>query len=79
MLSETVGCWIAESEVADLLREVEKAHEGVQIGSYPFFREGKVGANFVIRSTDADLLTSCVHTLCEGLGEMGREFTPGGI
>ncbi len=79
VLSETVGCWIAESEVADLLREVEKAHEGVQIGSYPFFREGKVGANFVIRSTDADLLASCVHTLCEGLGEMGREFTPGGI
>jgi molybdenum cofactor synthesis domain-containing protein len=79
VLSETVGCWIAESEVADLLREVEKAHEGVQIGSYPFFREGKVGANFVIRSTDADMLASCVHTLCEGLGELGREFTPGGI
>ena len=79
VLSETVGCWIAESEVAELLREVEQAHEGVQIGSYPFFREGRSGANFVIRSTDADQLASCVHTLCEGLGEMGREFTPGGI
>ncbi|QNE05308.1 competence/damage-inducible protein A [Croceicoccus marinus] len=79
VLSETVGCWIAESEVAELLREVEHAHEGVQIGSYPFFREGRSGANFVIRSTDADQLASCVHTLCEGLGEMGREFTPGGI
>ena len=79
VLSETVGCWVAESEVADLLREVEAAHEGVQIGSYPFFREGRVGANFVIRSTDPDQLASCVHTLCEGLGELGREFTPGGI
>ena len=28
------------------------AHAGCQIGSYPFFREGRVGANFVIRSTD---------------------------
>ena len=79
VLSETVGCWVAESEIADLLREVERAHEGVQIGSYPFFREGRVGANFVIRSTDADQLASCVHTLCEGLGKTGREFTPGGI
>ena len=79
LLSETVGGFIPESEVALLLRDVEKAHEGCQIGSYPFFREGKVGSNFVIRSTDADALQSCMHTLCEGLGELGFDFTPGGI
>ena len=79
LLSETIGSWAIESEVANLLREVEKAHEGCQIGSYPFFREGRSGANFVVRSTDPDMLRSCVDTLCEGLGEMGRDFTPGGI
>jgi len=79
LLPETVACWVPEGEVADLLREVEKAHEGCQIGSYPFFREGEVGANFVIRSTDPALLRSCVDSLCEGLGELGRDFTPGGI
>ncbi|MXO58952.1 competence/damage-inducible protein A [Altererythrobacter salegens] len=79
LLSETVGGWIQESQVADLLSEVEKAHEGCQIGSYPFFREGKTGANFVIRSTDRDALDSCVDTLCEGLGERGFDWTPGGI
>jgi molybdenum cofactor synthesis domain-containing protein len=79
LLSETVGCWIAESEVADLLRETEQAHETCQIGSYPFFREGKVGANFVIRSTDAEEMKSCVDTLCDGLGTAGYDFTPGGI
>ena len=26
LLSETIGCWVPESEVADLLREVEHAH-----------------------------------------------------
>src|SRR5690606_10773863 len=26
LLTETIGCWVPESEVADLLREVEKAH-----------------------------------------------------
>lgn len=79
LLSETVGCWTAESEVADVLRQVEKAHEDCQIGSYPFFREGKVGANFVIRSTSREVLESAVDTLCEALGEEGYDFTPGGI
>lgn len=77
--SETIGCWVAESEIAGLLREVEGAHENCQIGSYPFFREGRVGANFVIRSTDAEDLRSCVDTLCDGLATSGYDFTPGGI
>lgn len=79
LLSETVGCWIAESEVAELLREVEKAHEDCQIGSYPFFREGKVGANFVIRSTRQEMVDSAVHSLTDGLATHGYDFTPGGI
>src|SRR5690606_7554511 len=79
LLSETIGCWVAESEVADLLREVEKGHPECQIGSYPFFRDGWTGANFVIRSTDADALKSCADTLSEALAEAGHDFTPGGI
>ncbi|MGB7370425.1 competence/damage-inducible protein A [Erythrobacter sp.] len=77
--SETIGCWTAESEVAGMLREVESAHENCQIGSYPFFREGRVGANFVVRSTDAGDLAKCVHDLTDGLAERGFEFTHGGI
>ncbi len=79
LLSETIGCWVPESEVADLLRAAELAHSECQIGSYPFFRDGRVGANFVIRSTEVEALTSCVTTLCEGLGTRGWDFTPGGI
>ena len=79
LMSETVGGFIPESEVALLLREVERAHEHCQIGSYPFFREGQVGANFVIRSTDRAELDSCLHTLCDGLSAAGFNFTPGGI
>ncbi|WP_324828385.1 competence/damage-inducible protein A [Qipengyuania zhejiangensis] len=79
LIAETVGCWTPESEVADMLRQVEKAHEGCQIGSYPFFREGRVGANFVVRSTDAGELKSCMDSLCDGLAAAGFDFTPGGI
>ena len=55
MVSVTVGAYAAESDVADLLRETEAAHSGVAIGSYPFFKDGRYGANFVMRSDDGDL------------------------
>ncbi|ASP31120.1 MAG: molybdopterin-binding protein [Pseudomonadota bacterium] len=79
LLAETIGCWTPESEVADILRQVETAHENCQIGSYPFFREGRVGANFVVRSTSREELRSCVDSLCDGLATAGFDFTPGGI
>ena len=79
LLSETVGCWIAESEVADLLRTTEQAHAGCQIGSYPFWREGRGGANFVIRSVDTTDLAACAGALIAGLEALGKVATPGGI
>ncbi len=79
LLSRTIGSWTAESEVADLLRETEKAHPACQIGSYPFFREGRVGANFVIRSTDAPALAACEAALTAALEQAGREAVREGI
>lgn len=79
LLSETLGCWVAESEVADLLRRTEAAHDTCQIGSYPFFREGRVGANFVVRSVNADNLKACSDSLAEGLNGAGHAVTHGGI
>ena len=73
LISRTVGCWVAESEVADLLATTERMHEGCQIGSYPFFREGRVGANFVVRSTDSDVLDRCITSLSEALAALGYE------
>jgi molybdenum cofactor synthesis domain-containing protein len=79
LLSVSVGCWVAESEISDLLAATEKAHEGCQIGSYPFFREGKVGSNFVIRSTEQGRLDACSAALAEALTAIGREAVIGGI
>jgi molybdenum cofactor synthesis domain-containing protein len=79
LLSHQIGCWVAESEIATLLRDTEKAHEGCQIGSYPFFRDGRVGANFVVRSTDAPMLNACVGALALGLEQMGHQAVDGGI
>ena len=62
MLSETIGCWVQESEVADAPAPAPRRRtRHCQIGSYPFWREGRAGANFVIRSTDADELAACAR------------------
>ena len=79
LLSATLGAWAPESEIAEILITAEKAHEGCQIGSYPFFRGGKVGANFVIRSTEEDALQACTAALKTGLEKAGYEVTDGGI
>ncbi len=79
LLSRTLGCWTPESEVAQLLAEVERAHPGCQIGSYPFFREGRVGANFVIRSTDPAVIEACETDLSARLEAEGRPVVREGI
>jgi molybdenum cofactor synthesis domain-containing protein len=79
LLSTTVGCWVAESEISDMLGATEKANVGCQIGSYPFFREGRVGSNFVIRATEQDALDACAQALSDALTAQGRDVVLGGI
>jgi molybdopterin-biosynthesis enzyme MoeA-like protein len=75
----TVGARAAESDVADLLRETEEANPGVAIGSYPFFRDGGHGANFVIRSEDGELAQRTGNQLAERLRAAGYEPVEGGL
>jgi molybdenum cofactor synthesis domain-containing protein len=79
VVSVTVGARAAESDVADMLRETEAANPGVAIGSYPFFRDGGYGANFVIRSEDGDLARATGQALAERLRAAGYEPVEGGI
>ena len=79
LVSVTVGAFAPESEVAGILREAEQATDGIAIGSYPFFKEGRVGANFVIRSEEAALAEKVAAGLAEKLAEAGFAPVKGGI
>lgn len=79
VLSTQVGCWVAESEISELLAATERAHEGSQIGSYPFFKEGRVGCNFVVRSTSPHVLDACAADLAQRLEAGGWPAISGGI
>ena len=79
VVSITVGARAPESDVADLLRETEEAHAGVAIGSYPFFKDGRYGSNFVIRSEDGDLARATGEELSQKLRDVGFDPVDGGI
>lgn len=74
MVSVTVRAHAAESDVAQLLREVQDAYPGVAIGSYPFYSDGKFGADFVVRSDDSKLVDECTKALRDRLEEAGIDF-----
>lgn len=77
--SVTVGGFAPESEVAEALRSVESAHAGCVIGSYPFFKDGRVGANFVVRSTSLPDAQACAAAVRTAVEELGYPLTDGGI
>ena len=79
LVSVTVGAWAAESEVADMLRRAEQDNDGVVIGSYPFFKQGRVGANFVVRSEEEQLARKVAGELGSALSSAGYEPVEGGI
>jgi len=79
VVSLTVGGFVPESEVAELLRATERAYEAVSIGSYPFFREGRVGSNFVVRSEEEARAQACVDQLTQALIAAGYDVVAGGI
>ena len=54
--SRSVTAYLGESQVATGLATVQERHPAVDIGSYPFMRDGRYGTTLVLRGTDVDEL-----------------------
>ena len=59
ILNKTITLRTVESEIAEPLEKVQNKYEDVEIGSYPFFKQGKLGVSIVVRSTDKNLISDC--------------------
>ena len=59
VLSKTLNLRTVESEIAKSLTDIQNKNKEVEIGSYPFFRAGKLGVSIVLRSTDQDKIDEC--------------------
>ena len=63
ILSKTISVSTVESEIAKSLEAIQNKFINVEIGSYPFFRLGKVGVSIVIRSTESDRIKDCARQI----------------
>ena len=63
ILSETISVNTVESEIAKPLEDVQNNFSNVEIGSYPFFRSGKIGVSIVMQSTEKDQLKDCAKQI----------------
>ena len=59
ILSKTINLRTVESEIAKSLSKVQDNNKDVDIGSYPFFRAGKLGVAIVLRSSDQSKIDKC--------------------
>ena len=67
ILSKTISIHAVESEIAKSLKEVQNKFKDVEIGSYPFFRHGKIGVSLVIRSTEKKQIDACYKQIVDFL------------
>ena len=63
ILSKTISLRTVESEIALSLEKVQNKFKKVEIGSYPFFRLGKIGVSIVIRSTEKNQMEDCAKQI----------------
>jgi molybdenum cofactor synthesis domain-containing protein len=56
VLSRSITAYLAESAIAEPLRHLQASYPDVEIGSYPFNRDGRYGTTLVLRGTDEQTL-----------------------
>ena len=59
ILSHTLSLRTVESEIAKSLSNVQDNNKDVDIGSYPFFKAGKLGVSIVLRSPEQKKIDKC--------------------
>ena len=63
ILSRTLSLKTVESEIAIPLEKVQNKFKNLEIGSYPFFKQGKIGVSLVIRSDKLKLIEKCTNEI----------------
>ena len=65
IISKTISLITLESEIAKPLKKVQEKNSDVDIGSYPFFRKGKIGVSIVLTSREQSKIDKCNSQILE--------------
>jgi molybdenum cofactor synthesis domain-containing protein len=73
ILSVSVDAFVREGDFAAALEAIQQRYTTVEIGSYPFNRDGRFGATLVTRGTDAALLAQVNAEIVAAITALGGE------
>ena len=65
IFSKTLSLRTVESEISIPLEKVQNKFKKLEIGSYPFFKQGKIGVSLVIRSSNLKLIEKCLKNIIQ--------------
>ncbi len=71
--SRSIRAYLGESQIAGVLGDIQVAHQDLDIGSYPFFREDRYGTTLVIRGTDPADIESAAGAVMNAVRDAGEE------
>jgi molybdenum cofactor synthesis domain-containing protein len=71
--SRNVTAYLAESQVARRLGEIQDAFAHIDLGSYPFQRDDRYGTTLVMRGTDEAALDRMLEMVKQMIVELGGE------
>ena len=71
LLTKSVRVDRPEGDMAPGLAKLQEAFPDVPMGSYPYFEQGRLGTNLVLRSTDENRLAEALQALWEMLAAEG--------
>jgi molybdenum cofactor synthesis domain-containing protein len=74
MISKTVRVSMPEGKVAQTLGTLQKKYPDVSMGSYPYFKEGRIGTNLVFRSIYDGKLDDAFKNLITYLDGEGVDY-----
>ncbi len=78
--SRSVTAFLGESQIAGPLGEIQARYPEIDLGSYPFSREGQYGTSLVMRGTDSsalDAMLEDVKSIIIEAGERPQEVESG--
>ncbi len=73
MHARTMTIFIVEGMLAEGLATIQAAHDAVEIGSYPFIRDQRLGAAIVVRGTDEAKVDAAARAVAALARELGAE------
>jgi len=61
IISKTLSLRTVESEISVPLLKTQTKYKNVEIGSYPFFKQGKIGVSLVLRGENLISIKKCTN------------------